>query len=369
MKAGTAIEGEHGMRSLENYHRINGLAASAAALLLAVHSIAPAVAQNADGARECRDEQGLTYICNLVVPEDVVNVGSTGLVLVSGHRAPGHLYLVDPATNTPIELIHGPTFRQQRDMNLFGECPASLNLAAFDVHGISITETSPRRFVLYTTSHGEREAIEVYQLDLAGDAPRLTWTGCVMLQQDGYFNAVVRLADGGFIATRMRDAGVSNNAIAPGQITGRLFEWHPGSALTEIAGTELSLPNGLDASADGRYVYVAATGTQELVRFDRSTSPATKRAVSLPMRPDNVHWDANGKLIVAGTNPAPAGCSAAACAAGWTVVEADPDTLAFSRLGGADGRAAMQRVSAAIRLGNDIWVGSNEDRIARFSLD
>jgi hypothetical protein len=116
-------------------------------------------------------------------------------------------------------------------------------------------------------------------------------------------------------------------------------------------------------------VFVAATGTQELVRFDRSTTPAGKRAVSLPMRPDNVHWDANGKLIVAGTNPAPDGCSGAACAAGWTVVEADPDTLAFSRLGGADGSAAMQRVSAAIRLGNDIWVGSNEDRIARFSLD
>jgi hypothetical protein len=43
-------------------------------------------------------------------------------------------------------------------------------------------------------------------------------------------------------------------------------------------------------------------------------------------------------------------------------------TLAFTRLGGADQTAAMQTVSAAMRVGNDIWVGSNDDRVARFSL-
>jgi hypothetical protein len=46
----------------------------------------------------------------------------------------------------------------------------------------------------------------------------------------------------------------------------------------------------------------------------------------------------------------------------------DPQTLVVIRLGGADSTAAMQRASAAIRVGNDIWVGSNQDRIARFSL-
>jgi hypothetical protein len=356
------------MRTLKKIHRLRGLAAIVAVGFFAVGVAPPVFAQNADGAADCRGEQGLTYICGLIVPEDVVNVGSTGLVLASGHRAPGHLYLIDPATNAVSELIHGPGFRQQHDTAAYPGCPGPLNLEAFDVHGISIFETSPRHFGLYTTSHGEREAIEIYDLDLRGAAAVLAWTGCVLLQQDGYFNAVARLPDGGFVATRMRDAGVNNNSIAPGAITGRLFEWHPGGELQEIAGTELSLPNGLDISSDGRYVYVAATGTQELVRFDRSATPAAKRVAPLPMRPDNVHWDANGKLIVAGSNPVPAGCAGTACAAGWTVVEADPETLAFSRLGGADGSAAMQRVSAAIRLGDDIWVGSNQDRIARFSL-
>jgi len=355
------------MRLFDNSHYFSGLAAGVAVAFVAVAP--PAAAQNSSATSDCRAEQGLTYICGLVVPEDVVNVGSTGLVLASGHRAPGHMYLIDPAVGTPVELIHGPNFRQRLDTAAYPGCPGPLNLESFDVHGISIFETSPRRFGLYTTSHGEREAIEIYDLDLSGAAPALTWTGCVLLQQDGYFNAVIRLADGGFVATRMRDANASNDSIAPAAITGRLFEWHPGGELMALPGTELSLPNGIDISPDERYLYVAASGTLELVRFDRRTTPMTKTVVSLPMRPDNIHWDDNGKLLIAGRNPVDtARCAAGNCPSGWTAVEVDPDTLAFSVLGGADGTAAMQRVSAVIRLGDEIWIGSNDDRIARFSL-
>ena len=355
------------MASRKVIHRSGGLAA-AAVLALAFRVVPSVAAQDANVASDCRPEQGLTYICGLVLPEDVVNVGSTGLVLASGHRAPGNMYLIDPATSRVQELIHGPAFRQRHDRSAYPGCPGPLNLKSFDVHGISITETSPRHFALYTTSHGEREAIEIYDLDLSGVSPTLTWTGCVLLQQDGYFNSVARLPDGGFVATRMRDLNVPTNAVAPGAISGRLFEWHPGGALQAMAGTELSLPNGLDVSKDGRYVYVAASGTQQLLRFDRSATPMAKRPVALPFRPDNVHWDDNGKLIVAGPNPVgTATCSGGNCPVGWTVAEIDPDTFVVKRLGGADGSAAMQRASAAIRVGKEIWVGSNQDRIARFT--
>jgi len=327
--------------------------------LVAPASSAPAP-QAAAPSPACRDEQGLTYICNLVVPEDILTLGSTGLLLASGHRAPGHMYLIDPATRTQSELIHGATFRQQHDTRAYPDCPRPLNLQAFDVHGLSLAETSPRRFSIYTTSHGAREAIEIYELDLRAPAPILTWTGCVLLEQGRYHNSVARLADGGFVATNMRDANFTRTeGVSPG-ITGHLVEWHPGGQVRALPGTELSLPNGLDVSKDERYVFVAANGTSEVVRFDRRTTPMAKRAVSLPMSPDNVHWDTNGKLLSAGPNVAPA--------SGWSVIELDPETLAFSRLGGADQRAAMQRVSAAMRVGDDIWVASNMDRIARFSL-
>jgi hypothetical protein len=76
-----------------------------------------------------------------------------------------------------------------------------------------------------------------------------------------------------------------------------------------------------------------------------------------------------GKLLTAGPNyVAPDVCSGAQCRSGWSVLEVHPKTLAFSRLGGADQTAAMQGVSSAMRVGDVIWVSSNDDRIARFSL-
>jgi hypothetical protein len=329
------------------------------------------VAQNANGAppAPCRDEQGLTYICELVVPEDSLTIGSTGLLLVSGHRAPGHLYLIDPTTRTHSELIHGPSFAMQHDTRAFPDCPGPLNLQSFDTHGLSLAETSPRLFSLYTTSHGAREAIEIYELDLRGAEPRLTWKGCVLLEQDRYHNSVARLADGGFIATSMRAQSYRATPGVAAGITGWLIEWQPGRKPQPLAGTELSLPNGLDISKDERYVFVAAIGSQEIVRFDRRATPMAKRTVSVPIRPDNIHWASNGKLLTAGPNyVAPTACSGAGCATGWSVLQVDPETLAFTRLGGADQTAAMQGVSSAVLVGDDIWVGSNDDRIARFSL-
>lgn len=362
---------EHDMRWLTRTFHAGEVAAAVGVLFFTALATPPVRAQDANGAAssDCLGEQGLTYLCGFILPEDVVNVGSTGLVLASGHRAPGHMYLIDPAAGSWSELIHGAAFRLQHDTSAYPGCPGPLNLESFDVHGISLAETSPGRFSVYTTSHGEREAIEIYELDVRDAAPVLAWTGCVLLQQDGYFNAVARLADGGFVTTRMRPRNASTESVR-GTISGRVFEWHPGGQLQPLAGTELSLPNGIEVSADQRYLYVAASGTQELVRFDRRATPIGKRTVSTPMGPDNIHWDGNGKLLIAGPNRAdPATCDGSPCRAGWTVIEVDPETLAVSRLGGADGNAAMQRASAAIRVGNEIWVGSNEDRIARFPLN
>jgi tetratricopeptide (TPR) repeat protein len=102
----------------------------------------------------------------------------------------------------------------------------------------------------------------------------------------------------------------------------------------------------------------AGSGTPVIIpeerMWDRETLGATMRALS----------KAPCQVILTSTEK-PKG----KLPAGWSVVEVDPQTLAVSRLGGADGTAAMQRASAAIRVGDEIWVGSNQDRIARFPLN
>lgn len=93
-----------------------------------------------------------------------------------------------------------------------------------------------------------------------------------------------------------------------------------------------------------------------------------RRAVTLPFGPDNVHLQANGKLMILGPNPpGPATCNGAPSPMGWTVVEMDPDTLAFSRVGGADGSVHAATCERGRHCGNEIWVGSDPDRIARFT--
>ncbi len=122
-----------------------------------------------------------------------------------------------------------------------------------------------------TVSAWPRRRPSIY-LDLRGTAPILTWKGCVLLQQDSYHDSVARLTDGGFVTTRMRDQNFRGGGGAPGGITGHLVEWHPGGKPQPLPDTEMSLPNGIDVSKDERYIYVAAIGSQELVRFQWQAS-------------------------------------------------------------------------------------------------
>jgi hypothetical protein len=80
------------MRWLDKLYQAGEAATAVAVGLFAIHVTSSAVlAQNANGvlSTDCRNEPGLTYLCGFVAPEDIVNVGSTGLVLASGHRASG----------------------------------------------------------------------------------------------------------------------------------------------------------------------------------------------------------------------------------------------------------------------------------------
>src|SRR5690606_22259719 len=120
-----------------------------------------------------------------------------------------------------------------------------------------------------TTSHGEREAIEVYELSLAEVDPALTWKGCVVLPANTFSNSVARLDDGGFVTTKMMDPAEGFGLIASGGITGNVFEWHPGGEVVAVQGTDLSGANGIVLSDDERYMFVAAFGTREIVKFDR----------------------------------------------------------------------------------------------------
>jgi hypothetical protein len=330
------------------------------------------VAPVADAAdSDCAPEGNLTYICGVEAPEDLLMLGDTGSILVSGMSSEGvdaHIYLVDPQDDSVEVLFPGAIPILVLDAEAFPACPGPLNLDEFSAHGLALREYADNQFDLYITSHGEREAIEMFDIDATAANPSITWRGCVVLPENTFANSVAILSDGGFVTTKMMDPTAGFGSIASGGITGNVYEWHPGGDVFMMEGTELSGANGIAVSPDDRYVYVAAFGTREIVRFDRNESPAAKSVMSVDITPDNIRWGDEGKLLTAGGNYVPPECEGDACAPGWSVVEIDAETLEVARVGGADENVAIQGVSSALSVGDDFWVGTfNGDRIAYFS--
>jgi hypothetical protein len=324
----------------------------------------------------CEGDGQLQYICGPVNAEDLLRLGETKYLIASGMNgqlfgtdAKGHLYLIDRDAKTWSEWFPGPSPAFQHDTAMFKDCPGPIDAANFSAHGLSLQQRAPGQYRLYITSHGAREAIEVFDVDTTGARPGITWAGCVPLPEKTFANSVAILPDGGFVTTKFMDPSLPQEQafaeINQGKVNGVVYEWHPGEPVLPIAGTELSGPNGIVVSSFGRTIHVAAFGTREVVRFERGQSSLRKSVVKLDIVPDNLRWTTDGKLLVAGGNyVAPEACATPPCETGWSVYEIHPQTMSARRVAGADQNATLQGISVAERAGGLIWVGTyNGDRI------
>jgi hypothetical protein len=327
----------------------------------------------------CDPDGQLRYVCGPVNAEDLLQLGDSRWIVTSGMDGPlngggparGHLYLVDGRAGNFVDWFPGATPQFRHDRSMFPDCPGPLDTTSFSAHGLALRETGPLAYRLYVTSHGAREAIEVFDiqdsvsLGAPPATPTITWVGCVVLPEKVLANSVATLADGGFITTQFMDRSLPVNdafgQVRGGVVNGALWEWHPGKPIAPIAGTELSGANGIVVSPDERTLFVSAYGTHELVRFERGAGAIRKQVVKLPITPDNLHWKAGGKLIIAGPDYPAAGPGGA----NWSVLEIDPQSLAWKKLAGGARPAGMLGVTAAIQVGETIWLGTySGNRIA-----
>ena len=323
---------------------------------------------------DCQSSGDLGYVCGPQNAEDALQLGNSQWLITSGLDGsftktdiPGHIYLVNHREKSFEVLFPGtdPVFKQ--DMKMFADCPGPINPEKFAAHGLALKAQSADRYRLYMTSHGEREAIEVFDIDARGDKPAIAWMGCVLLPEKMWANSIAILSDGGFVTTKFMDPTVQDAfaGIMQGNISGSVYEWHPGGKVTEIPGTALSGPNGIVVSSDDRWIYVAATGTHEVVRFDRTANPVTRESTEVTVRADNVRWGDDGMLYTVGGNYVdPADCPSMPCNTGWSVISIDPQTLSAKRVTGVDQTAALQGASSVVPVGNEFWIGTyGGDRI------
>jgi SMP-30/Gluconolactonase/LRE-like region len=328
---------------------------------------APAVEPAIAAPTACIDEAAISYLCGVINGEDILPLGNSAYLLASGMNGQlsnnaainGKLHLVNPAARTFSILFPGEAPVLEQNVELYPGCPGPLDVSNFSAHGLALkaVETGTEHYRLYMTSHGAREAIEIFDID-ASAAPTIKWIGCVPMPVTSWTNSLVILNDWGFLATQFMDpTGAGMAGVTNKEITGHVFEWHPGAEVSVIAGTELSGPNGIVLTDDERFMYVAAFGTHEIVRFDRSSTPPAKELLPIGIAPDNIRWSTDGTLYTAGGNVTDT-CGGPECGIGWSVWEINPSAMTASRLTGVDETVTMQGVSSGVLVGNEIWIGT-----------
>jgi hypothetical protein len=335
-----------------------------AAFLVAVtaHAAAPA---------SCAPSGGLNYICGLTNPEDLVLIPGTRLMISSSMTPGGGLHLVDTEKKTAAPLFPAAA-KIALDKTAFPNCPGPLDASKAAFHGLALRATQGKHYRLYSSQHGMRESIEVFDVDATGTTPSLTWIGCQPMPDQHPANSVAALADGTILATVLVMPGKTFADSLAGKNTGAVFQWKPGSkAFQMIPGTELPSNNGIDVSADGGEIYVASSGLRQIVVFNReSPAKVLRRGQIKDFTPDNVHWTADGKLIAAGmVDDEPAcggkpkadakgGNSLGECPRGSMASTMDPKTMQETVVTRGPATPDYNGAATAVIVGNEIWISS-----------
>lgn len=324
-------------------------------------------------------QEFIGYIENTVNPEDMVVIPATTWVVAStdktpGKSKPGYLYLINTVTGVA-QLANAKV----APLSSTGD-PACkpLNLSDLAMSGLAIRNTNDGALQLMAVNRGKRMSIEFFNVDLSTSEPALTWSGCVVMPDKAFPNAVIPLGDDGMAVTISFE---TDNKKFMQQLenkvnTGYLLEWNKQNGFRRVANSELSLNNGLEISPDGKFYYIAGWGNESILRLPTSSGKSKPQQVNIGMKPDNLSWSSKGKLIVAGQLQSAGSifnCVASEkdiCPVPFKIIEVDPDTLAT--LGVLVDDAKMENYAAAttgLEVGNELWVSAfRNTKIARYRL-
>lgn len=328
------------------------------------------------------------YVDGFLGPEDLVAVPDSRWIIAGdlgqgGQR--GGLYLIDRVDKEATKVFPQERLRHDFHEQAYPGCPGLPEPSAFSAHGINLMTSSEGPSLLYVVNHGDREAIEVFQLENVEATPELTWVGCVPLPEGAMANAVAPLPGQGIVATHfiapqyfegqepMANPSLWISRLTTGETTGHGAVWRPDSGWTAISSTEGSGPNGIEVSRDGESVWMALWGNKQLVEASLVDN-TVRKTIDLDFMPDNVRWGDDGHLWVAGASGQPAdyfACVAAAdCHGDFVVARVDIQSHEVTRVAVPEPLENFGDATTAFVVEGEVWVGANpSDRVLYYRLE
>ena len=226
----------------------------------------PAPPQFAEtGEHPCDPVGEIGFICDMVSPEDIATIPGDEWAITSGAREGGRLHLLNVTEKTSTLLFPTPDRVEQLDAETYPECPGPIpNPDDSRPHGLYLDPGDGDVHSLLVVHHGQRESIEVFEVDAGSAPPAIAWVGCAVAPEEANFNSVVALPEGGLATTHF---GVG------------VWEWHTDSGWELLPESEDTAPNGIEVSADGKFVFIAGWAEEKLTRLSRGMTPVQKDVV------------------------------------------------------------------------------------------
>ena len=176
-------------------------------ILLGMSRVIAQIPTVAPSGLPCEAVGEIQFVCNLISPEDLAVIPGSEWVIASGNRAGGRIHLVSVADKTATVLFPSSTVEERLDSRAYPTCPGPIDPDegdAFNAHGLYLQPGQADVHTLYVVHHGNRESIEVFEIEAGSTTPQMTWVGCAVAPEPLGFNGVVALPDGGFVATSPR---------------------------------------------------------------------------------------------------------------------------------------------------------------------
>lgn len=265
----------------------------------------------------CEGSSKIEVVCGFDNPEDFAHIPGTEFLIVSEYgfkhaNQPSPLSMLHTGSHEKIILFPTvstpePTSSLKTEPS-WGEPDCPMPTAdTFSPHGLHLATRDNGQLQLLVVNHAGKNAVEFFQVFANVDTPRVQWRGCVTIDSGIVPNSVKWLPKGGFLVTHMggdlsKPAGMMSSLQGLlGMNTGYVLRWDKKQGLRKQPGSDGPMPNGIEISPDGRFMYLNIYFASEVrkIRIKDGELIATAKVT----HPDNINWGSDTELLVASQSP------------------------------------------------------------------